>query len=623
MASEHSKPQASSKKSKKSAQKAAQKITQKAARESSQKGVPKVTPIPIPKPSVQHPAEDDTSSHHYTDSDLALSDSDNEAKLPIFDDAPTEPTTKGKAPAVHQPAEAGPSTALPTGVGLDDFDIYDDTQQPLRDPEEIKSTGFQHSNNAQFTTDNTPIMSAREAAALRDGLSGEPSNSATRSRNRSSNRSTASTVQDENLPLQPVQPDADFRLDIDDFEVEVSVARACGSGAAYRQVPTLTGADNWGDYTNKLHNAALAEQTEKLIRESGYMREPTRPDDNCSNRVWNRYIQQLALFQRKNNNLLSGIRSTCDTYYLNKINSIWNARDAYMMLQRECQQHGASSLGEIVSRLINDNLNHHKSVKDFSESFITHLETLQRMQLSWSIPDELLQLWFLASLGEAFSNFRSTIFLQYTIAGVGDGPALTLHELMTKAKDEWTRMQSEQRMAGGQPTSVFYQNQPRGTKRPGQFSSQQPAAKRLNSGAPNSRPQGVSRSANWKPKPPNYTGPHQMVCSWHGWLDGDSNHNDANCILQKRWALERSRGRAPGNTNTGTYHAEDFNPPIDDDTTAAATAHTDHPSDHDTENFFLRTPDWPDDLGNTFFADTNSTEGAYTTQSSRHTSFLL
>ncbi|PTB48030.1 hypothetical protein M431DRAFT_334621 [Trichoderma harzianum CBS 226.95] len=111
---------------------------------------------------------------------------------------------------------------------------------------------------------------------------------------------------------------------------------------------------------------------------------------------------------------------------------------------------GPHMVRRAVHDLSTDTLqSHNDDIREYIQAFREHLYQLDRAQLGWSIAQELRQLLFLINLGPSFSDFRGHIYQCYKVAGCGDGPELTLDQLMEKAEDEWHRLKLEKKISLG------------------------------------------------------------------------------------------------------------------------------------------------------------------------------
>lgn len=139
-------------------------------------------------------------------------------------------------------------------------------------------------------------------------------------------------------------------------------------------------------------------------------------------------------------------------------------------------------IAEIVHDLTTDNPQSHNDIREYIEAFRGRLYQLERMQPNWEVSQELRQLLFLENLGPSFSDFRGYIYQCYKVAGCGDGPELTLDQLMEKAEDEWHRLRLEKKLSqdSGSPSSGYTAPE-RPTKRPNSGNSQGQLPKRVRS----------------------------------------------------------------------------------------------------------------------------------------------
>lgn len=342
------------------------------------------------------------------------------------------------------------------------------------------------------------------------------------------NVSTNQTLQPLSHRQQPLHGPLQRRLELEETAVEVEVARLFGSGSNYTHTkfPQLQGASNWAEFDEALQNAARAEHVHKLLDLPGMpssITNPSEPPDGNDTEIWNNYVRRCARYERANDNLLAGIKHNLSPYMKEKVRGIYHANEVYRILRDESQQRGANLLAEEIEGLIHDNLNQHKGVQDYSQTFMSRVNKIRRMNLSWHLPEELLQLWFLTNLGESFSTFRSTLYQHFSVAGVGTGQTLSLQETMSRATDEWSRIQSEQKTSAYLASGSFRS----GGKRPGSntlSNLQNYKRPTINQQNPIER--------TWKI--PVTARPHeQNLCSVHGWIPGRGNHNDAECRLQQ------------------------------------------------------------------------------------------
>lgn len=135
----------------------------------------------------------------------------------------------------------------------------------------------------------------------------------------------------------------------------------------------------------------------------------------------------------------------------------------------------ANYIVELVKGLSTDNLQYYNDIRDYILAFKDRLHEIDRMQLDF--PQELGQLFFFQNLGPSFSNFRFRIEARYKVAGCGDGPELTLDQLMDKAVVEWDCLEAEKRMS----LRSGYTAPGRPTKRPNRGNSQGQRRRRVRS----------------------------------------------------------------------------------------------------------------------------------------------
>ncbi|CAK7262649.1 hypothetical protein SEPCBS119000_000072 [Sporothrix epigloea] len=301
----------------------------------------------------------------------------------------------------------------------------------------------------------------------------------------------------------------DLRLDEYDHTLAWKMRECCGTGSHYLQVPTLVGAENWNEWSLHIKTAALAEHVDCIL--TGSFRCPPRPAADCSTAQWNHWVGQKLFWERLNDNLISGIRSRSADFLASLIESETDAVSAYDRLQDHCQKRSGLILADLIAQLSRDRSENYDSVRDFSRVFQERLDKIDRMRLSWQIPEGLRQIMYLCRLGEDFGVFESMMTMKYNIAGIGDGPPVTLDFIMTKAAEYEANMT------------------PVRLKRP---AISAPAIARSPSSSDLMQP---DRSKRRRPDsvPIKYKGPYRKVCSIHGWIHGSSNHDDSDCYQQR------------------------------------------------------------------------------------------
>ncbi|KHO00364.1 uncharacterized protein MAM_02287 [Metarhizium album ARSEF 1941] len=335
------------------------------------------------------------------------------------------------------------------------------------------------------------------------------------------------------------------RLDPDDVDVQIAVSSAVGSGAYYASIPKLKGSSNWAEWDEALNVAAMGEFVIPIL---DGLQQPSPPAEPCSGTAWNNYVQQLAYWQRRNYNLMAGIRRSCTPYMAEKIRSETMAYKAYMTLHKHSQRRGANILGEIIG-FTTDNLQKHSDVQDFVQAFREKLHNLERMQLNWTMPKELCQLLFLINLDDTFSTFRSRVYQQYRIAGVGNGADITLDQLIELAQDEHQRLETEKRLSSRSGSAIVD---------PSVYLAQG------STGYKHRRDTTGANQPPWKrtklTKPSDYKGPYQKVCTIHGWLPTPGSHNDSECNTRnKQRALKAAREQRPTAYNPEADIPQDTN----------------------------------------------------------------
>lgn len=95
------------------------------------------------------------------------------------------------------------------------------------------------------------------------------------------------------------------------------------------------------------------------------------------------------------------------------------------------------------------------SVSQFCEGFIQQVKEIKEADVKWELPQEYLELLFLAGLSDQLSEWTTAICNQYTIAGQGSGPELNMEQLMEMAVREAETPELAQTVAPGSMPRVW------------------------------------------------------------------------------------------------------------------------------------------------------------------------
>ncbi|KAI0531598.1 hypothetical protein GGR58DRAFT_225108 [Xylaria digitata] len=231
------------------------------------------------------------------------------------------------------------------------------------------------------------------------------------------------------------------RLDINDYDIKIQASKLVKSGAGFSIVPKLRdGGANWNDFNTALHDAALGEGVKDIL--NGKFPRPTPPDGDVDAQTWNNFVKRSIYWETMNNHLLAGIRGKLDTTIRQEqdINDETDAYTVYRQLTTYCQQRGANHLLDLSYALAKKTLPQMKGIDEYNKHWVDNCQALDSLQLSWKIPDQLKQLWYMANLGDAFDNWKTSMTTSYAIADVGTGTLILLKELMSKARDHWVKL---------------------------------------------------------------------------------------------------------------------------------------------------------------------------------------
>ncbi|KAI2621843.1 hypothetical protein GGS21DRAFT_494546 [Xylaria nigripes] len=240
----------------------------------------------------------------------------------------------------------------------------------------------------------------------------------------------------------------DVRLELDDFSVRTQASKLVRTGAAFNNVPILqSSGSNWTLFNCKLRDAALSEGVKKILTGEFVKPDPPEDEDNLTTAQWNKYVERTTYWEVMNDHLLGGIMGKLEQAIRQEpdIDEEPSAYIVYTKLIEYCKQRGANHILELTFHLTRKTLPQMRGIDEYNSHWVDTCQAIDSLQLSWKIPDELKQLWYLSNLGEAFEVWKTSMATTYAIADVGNGTPISLQQLMALARDHWAKLASSKR----------------------------------------------------------------------------------------------------------------------------------------------------------------------------------
>lgn len=255
------------------------------------------------------------------------------------------------------------------------------------------------------------------------------------------------------------------RLTLESSTVEVLAHSSCGNGDSYNNLPILTTEKDWPAFRDALKQAALKENTHDVL--IGAKLEPQRPPPNVNTGlidvdVWNEYIRQLAIYNRRNQLLLSALLQKTAPVFKNRIQVVNTATQAYLFLEDICAPRGSLTAFQTYNTLhtttlasCNSNLQSYISTleshwKSFRELKVNQGNTpvtsakypdAPAMIIAKNLPtsggevvsEEVMVFVFLRGLGDAWEGWVDGICRTSNVGGFGTGERLGWKEVCRRA----------------------------------------------------------------------------------------------------------------------------------------------------------------------------------------------
>lgn len=273
------------------------------------------------------------------------------------------------------------------------------------------------------------------------------------------------------------------RLELNSSSVEILAQSSCGNGDSYRRVPTLYLTGDWQSYADEFLEASLKENTYDVLL--GIKAEPPRPDgrtpgdgslntghrgpaggteDEIDVEVWNEYVKQVAIFNRRNQALLGAMWGSLSPSFRTRINGFKKASEAWAALEEMCCPRGSEQAWKLYSELYGITLasTPTKNVSDYASRLETKYAEFCRLKISTQhphdrlgryhpnmaskssavggpataaeiVPEEALCMLFLKGLGEEWKKWVDSLCQTSNVGGFGTGFKLGLRDLVKKA----------------------------------------------------------------------------------------------------------------------------------------------------------------------------------------------
>jgi hypothetical protein len=268
------------------------------------------------------------------------------------------------------------------------------------------------------------------------------------------------------------------RLDINGSTVEILAHSSCGNGDSYKNIPTLYVVGDWQTYSDAFLEASLKENTHDVL--IGLKPEPVRPegrapgegdlgtgvrgggDGEIDVEVWNEYIRQLAIFNRRNQALLGALWGSLAPSFRTRTQGFKKAAEAWRALEEMCRPHGSDQAWKLFNELHSVTLEScSNNLLEYSTKLETKYAEFSRLRLSQQHPhdrserynprirngggglmtgadvisEDAICLLFLRNLGEGYKRWVDTLCLTSNIGGFGTGLKLSFRDLVKRAEE--------------------------------------------------------------------------------------------------------------------------------------------------------------------------------------------
>jgi hypothetical protein len=248
------------------------------------------------------------------------------------------------------------------------------------------------------------------------------------------------------------------RLDMQSSTVEILAQSSCGTGTSYDSLPLLASPNEWPIFRDAVIDASLKENMYEVLQ--GAKTEPQKPglvagEDGTPAEVeaWNEYIKQLAIYRRRNEMLLSALRSHMTPYYRGRIMNLTTASAVWDTLEDLFQPRGCETAFKLFLELNSIKLDNSNDLKDYIHRLQTTYEKIKQLPLNTSptsasahaprtprprdgseaMPEEMVCLLFLQNLGPEWRRWVDGLCATNNIGGFGTGDRLGLKDLCKRA----------------------------------------------------------------------------------------------------------------------------------------------------------------------------------------------
>ncbi|GAB7366567.1 hypothetical protein MBLNU230_g8553t1 [Neophaeotheca triangularis] len=234
----------------------------------------------------------------------------------------------------HDLSEAHPAVQQRSGIVRQDGD--EDVEVTTSNPTDPNTTTTAPSAllgmAAGTTTHSTP-----NAAPRRSGIS-----------KRQQNIEDASAILANLAAINPSHAQANQnpkeKLTLQSSFVESLAQASTGTGESYQHNPPLQTAADWPQFSRAFLAASRRENTADVLL--GQKVEPRAPkpaagEEEVERSVWNEYIRQLAIYNRRNNVLLSGFWTLLAPIWRSRVEHLKHAKGVWEALEHACRPTGA------------------------------------------------------------------------------------------------------------------------------------------------------------------------------------------------------------------------------------------------------------------------------------------
>lgn len=294
----------------------------------------------------------------------------------------------------------------------------------------------------------------------------QPSNSTRSNRAPAARSNTTTAEQTEQIlaSLKTFQAEhiTPQRLTLSSSSVEVLAHSSCGNGDTYRSLPFLNTEQDWPAFRDAMVEAAMKENTFEVL--VGLNAEPLKPcagPEGMDIELWNEYIKQLAIHNRRNSLLISAMLAKVGPMFKNRLYMVQNAAQAWSALEDMCAPRGSAtayglfcevhsitlanstSLQNYISRLdgvytqfkqlkLNTGTQPHTNARTAKRNENQHLPALPQTG-SEAMPEESLIFLFLRGLGPEWKGWVEGMCMTSNIGGFGTGERLGWKEVWKAA----------------------------------------------------------------------------------------------------------------------------------------------------------------------------------------------